>query len=282
MKIDELKILDALFQEPNLTRIADRFHLSQGNVSKILKRLEQELGFALFERKGFQGLKPTAQGTLFAERVGRFTRSWDDTLALVKSHDRRKVDLKVTGPKLYMRNVFLRRWFASKLPERYRLTYVESRIDQISLLAEASDVDLVITPSPVELADWVPVPVFTESFAVFSSAKGARTLADLNVRELEWVGYHAANDVIHGFFHENQISPEQVIAYIEDVESILDIVQGNPRVLSILPAHAANTHAGVRTFPWERSRGQTLYLAYRRGNAAAEAPARELRKLLKG
>ena len=112
MKIDELKILDALFQEPNLTRIADRFHLSQGNVSKILKRLEQELGFALFERKGFQGLKPTAQGTLFAERVGRFTRSWDDTLALVKSHDRRKVDLKVTGPKLYMRNVFLRRWFA--------------------------------------------------------------------------------------------------------------------------------------------------------------------------
>jgi DNA-binding transcriptional LysR family regulator len=281
MKIDELKILDALFQEPNLTRIAERFHLSQSNVSKILKRLEQELGFMLFERKGFQGLKPTAQGTLFAARVGRFTRSWDYTLTLVKSHDARKTDLKVTGPKLYMRNVFLQRWFASKLPERYRLTYVESRIDQISLLAEASDVDLVVTPNPVELADWVPVPVFTESFAVFSSARGARSLDDLKVRELQWVGYHAANDVIHGFFHENQISPEQVIAYIEDVEGILDIVQANPKVLSILPAHAANTHPGVRAFPWDRSRGQTLYLAYRRGNPEAEAPAREIRKLLK-
>jgi hypothetical protein len=95
------------------------------------------------------------------------------------------------------------------------------------------------------------------------------------------VGYHAANDVIHGFFHENQISPEQVIAYIEDVEGILDIVQANPKVLSILPAHAANTHPGVRAFPWDRSRGQTLYLAYRRGNPEAEAPAREIRKLLK-
>jgi DNA-binding transcriptional LysR family regulator len=281
MKIDDLKILDALFQEPNLTRTAERFRISQSNVSKILKRLEEELGFPLFERKGFQGLKATAQGELLAGRVGRFTRSWDDTLTLVKSHDRNKEDIKVTGPKLYMRNVFLKRWFESTLPERYRLTYVESRIDQITLLAEASDVDLVITPSPVELADWVPVPVFAETFAVFTSARGARSLADLAVREKKWVAYHAANDVIHGFFHENQISPGQILAYVEDVESILDIVQANPKVLSLLPAHAANTHRGLRTFPWEQTRGQTLYLAYRRGNPAAQAPARELRKLLK-
>ncbi|MGZ3656993.1 MAG: LysR family transcriptional regulator [Bdellovibrionota bacterium] len=280
MKIEDLKILDAVFQEPNLTRVAERFHVSQSSLSKIIRRIETDFGFALFERKGFHGLRPTAQGALFAERIGRFTRSWDDTLALVRSFDHRKIDIKVTGPKLYMRNVFLQRWFASALPEKFRLTYVESRIDHISLTALSSDVDLVITPSPVELLDWIPTPVFTETFAVFSAARSAQSISDLDIKNRQWVAYHAANDMIHSFFHENQISPEQIIAYVEDVESILDIVQSNPKVLSLLPSHAANQHRRIKNFAWPKSRGQTLHLAYRKDNPSAQEPARELKKLL--
>ncbi|MGZ3738175.1 MAG: LysR family transcriptional regulator, partial [Bdellovibrionota bacterium] len=65
MKIEDLKILDAVFQEPNLTRVAERFHVSQSSLSKIIRRIETDFGFALFERKGFHGLRPTAQGALF-------------------------------------------------------------------------------------------------------------------------------------------------------------------------------------------------------------------------
>jgi hypothetical protein len=215
---------------------------------------------------------------LFAERIGRFNRAWGDTLALVRSYDQRKLDIKVTGPALYMRNIFLKRWFASPLPERYRLSYVEARIDQISLTAQAGDLDLAITPAPFELADWTPAPVFTEEFAIFTAAKSAPTSEEL--RSANWVAYHAVNDQIQRFFLENQISPEQVIAYIEDIEAILDVLQAEPGLFSLLPVHAGLSHRKLRHFPWRQSAGQTLYLMHRRGNPPARELAKELRKVL--
>jgi DNA-binding transcriptional LysR family regulator len=278
VKIDDLAILDAVFQEPNLTKVSERFHLTQSNVSKILKRVEMELGFSLFERKGFQGLRPTPQGLLFAERVGRFSRAWGDTLALVRSFDQRRLDIKVTGPALYMRNIFLKRWFSSPLPERYRLTYVEARIDQISVAAQAGDLDLAITPSPFELATWTPTPVFTERFSLFTAAMAQPTVEEL--RTSRWVAYHAVNDQIQRFFLDNQISPEQVVAYIEDIEGILDVLQTDPGLFSLLPSHAGLSHRKLKRFPWKQSTGQTLFLMYQRGNQPASILAKELKKLL--
>ena len=280
MKIEDLKIVDAVFQEPNLTKIAERFHLSQSNLSKMIKKMELDLGFILFERKGFQGLRPTAQGQLFAERIRRFTRSWEDTLTLVKTYDQRIIDLKVTGPSLYMRNIFLPRWFATKMPEKYRLTYIQAQIDQLSLTAQASDVDLVITPTPIELLDWIPAPIFTEKFVLFSSSKTAKNIHDLQVQKAKWVAYHGANNSLQHFFHENHISTKQIVAYIEDVESILDILQNQPNLLSLLPAHAANTHLKLKTFAVKEDAGQSLFLMHRRGNLIAQEPVKEIRKIL--
>ena len=281
MKIDDLKILSAIFQEPNLTKISQRYHVSQSNLSKIIRKVEDELGFALFERKGFHGLKPTTQGTLFAERIQRFARSWDDTISLVKSYDQQRLDIKVTGPSLYMRNIFLPRWFASPLHEQFRLTYVQSRIDQIALAAEAGDIDLVITPSPFELTEWVPIPIFTEKFALFYSAKKAvKSLNEIDLSNKFWVAYRASNDVLHSFLHQNQISSESITAYIDDVESILDVIQNNPKMLSLLPSHAANTHRDLKSLPIKGNSGQSLYLMYRSGNSMLHESVRQLRKIL--
>jgi DNA-binding transcriptional LysR family regulator len=280
MKIDELRILAAVFQEPNLSKVATHLKLSQSNLSKIIKRSEDELGFQLFERKGFQGLKPTPQGRIFAERIQTFSRSWEDTVALAKNYEERKVDVKVTGPSLYMRNVFMPRWFANGLQERYRLSYVQSRIDQISLTAQAGDIDLVITPSPFELLDWVPIPIFTESFAVFSSRAASNSLAKLDVKNKNWLGYRAANDVSRHYFHENQISPKQIIAFIDDVEVILDLVASDPSMLAILPAHAMNAQRKLRVFPINKSRGQHLYLTYRQGQPGLHDAVKTLKSVL--
>ena len=281
MKIEDLTILDAVFREPNLTKIAARFRISQSNLSKILKRIEDELGASLFERKGFQGLKPTAQGLFLAQRVGLFTRSWHDTVDLVKSFDQRRLDVKVTGPELYMRNIFLRRWFKSSLPERFRLTTVEARIDQISLTADTGDIDFAVTPSPIELQDWIPIPVFKEEFALFSASRSSERPSTKELRSRGWVAYHAVNEQIQNFFHIHQISAEQIVAYIEDIESILDILQNNPNLLSILPSHARHSHRKLQAFSLEEKSGQTLFLMHRKGNPTAQIVARELGILLK-
>lgn len=281
MKLEDIAIIDAVFQEPNLSAVAERFHQTQSSVSKILKRIENELGFPLFERKGFQGLRPTAQGLLFAERAGRLNRAWRETLELVRSYDRRKIDIKVTGPALYMRNIFLRRWFTSALPVRFRLTYVESRIDRISLAAAAGDLDLAITPSPFELPDWVATPIFTEEFAIFTAAALDTPPTRADLRAAGWVAYHAVNDQIRSFFHENQISSEQVVAYIEDIEGILEVLTDDKRLFSLLPSHAAlSQNRRLRRFPWKQGSGQTFYLMHRKGNPPAKELAGELKKLL--
>lgn len=280
MKIEELKIISAVFQESNLTKIAERFHISQSNLSKIIMKTERELGFKLFERKGFKGLRPTQQGALFAERLPHFARFWDDTVALVRNFEQQRIDVKVTGPSLYMRNIFLPKWFGTDLAENHRLTYVQSRLDQIALVAQSGDLDLVITPSPFELLDWVPIQVFSEKFAVFSADRKVKSLADLDLRSRPWLAYRASNEILFQFFHQQQISLQNISAYIDDIESILDVLQTHPEMLSLLPAHAAHTHPSLSCIPVKQNAGQNLFMMYRSTNAPVAALAKILKKLL--
>lgn len=280
MKIDELKIIAAVFQESNLTKIAERFHISQSNLSKIIMKAERELGFKLFERKGFKGLRPTQQGTLFAERLPHFARFWDDTVALVRNFEKRRIDVKITGPSLYMRNIFLPKWFSSGLDTTHRLSYVQSRLDQLSLVAQAGDLDLVITPSPFELQDWVPIQVLAERFAIFSAERKLKSLDELELRERPWLAYRASNDVLLQFFHQQQISPQQISAYIDDIESILDTLESHPEMLSLLPAHAARSHPRLSCLPVKQNGGQNLFMMYRSTNAPMQTLAKTLKKLL--
>ncbi|WP_324731499.1 LysR family transcriptional regulator BsrA [Pseudomonas paeninsulae] len=55
-----LLVFDALMQEQNLTRAAQRLHLSQSTVSNALSRLRQQLGEELFQRTA-RGMTPTAR-----------------------------------------------------------------------------------------------------------------------------------------------------------------------------------------------------------------------------
>jgi len=280
MKIEELKIIAAVFQESNLTKIAERFHISQSNLSKIIMKTERELGFKLFERKGFKGLRPTQQGSLFAERLPHFARFWDDTVALVRNFEQQRIDIKVTGPSLYMRNIFLPKWFKTGLAGTHRLTYVQARLDQLSLVAQSGDLDLVITPSPFELQDWVPLQVFTERFAVFSAERKIKSLAELDLRQRPWLAYRASNEVLFQFFHQQQIPLQRVAAYIDDIEGILDILEAHPDMLSLLPAHAAHTHPELSCVPIKQNAGQNLFMMYRLTNAPVHSLAKNLKKLL--
>ena len=60
LDLNLLLVFDALMQEGNLTRAAERLHLSQSTVSNALARLRQQLGEELFLRTA-RGLTPTAR-----------------------------------------------------------------------------------------------------------------------------------------------------------------------------------------------------------------------------
>jgi DNA-binding transcriptional LysR family regulator len=65
MNINHLAIFHAVAEEGNLTRAAERLHVSQPAVSKQLRELEKNLGMALFHRLS-KGVRLTEGGELLA------------------------------------------------------------------------------------------------------------------------------------------------------------------------------------------------------------------------
>lgn len=68
MEIRVLKYFLAVAQEENITRAAERLHVSQPTISRQLRQLEEELGVSLFER-GSHTIQLTAQGMLLRQRA---------------------------------------------------------------------------------------------------------------------------------------------------------------------------------------------------------------------
>ncbi|MGK5087507.1 LysR family transcriptional regulator, partial [Bdellovibrionota bacterium FG-2] len=61
MDINNLRTIQLLVADPNLSRTAERLHMTQSALSKRVHAIESELGCELFERRGPRGLKPLQQ-----------------------------------------------------------------------------------------------------------------------------------------------------------------------------------------------------------------------------
>ena len=70
MQLQELQWFVALVEDPNVTRTAERMHISQPALSRSLRRLETSVGVQLFDRVG-RSLVPNEHGCVLAEHVRR-------------------------------------------------------------------------------------------------------------------------------------------------------------------------------------------------------------------
>ena len=68
MTLTELRYIVTLAQERHFGRAAERCYVSQPTLSVAVKKLEEELGIALFERS-----KSTVQVTPLGEKIAVFT-----------------------------------------------------------------------------------------------------------------------------------------------------------------------------------------------------------------
>ncbi|GEK10482.1 LysR family transcriptional regulator [Pseudoalteromonas peptidolytica] len=64
MKISDLAVFCTVVEAPSLTEAANKLHKTQPAVSQSIKRLEQSMGFALFEREKYRNIL-TEQGRRF-------------------------------------------------------------------------------------------------------------------------------------------------------------------------------------------------------------------------
>jgi DNA-binding transcriptional LysR family regulator len=73
-RLHHIALLDAVMQSQTLTEAAARMHISQPAVSKQIKQLQADVGFALFERQGHK-LVPTFEARAMLDQVRRVNAS---------------------------------------------------------------------------------------------------------------------------------------------------------------------------------------------------------------
>ena len=79
MTIDEIRWMLELFETGKMSKAAENLYISQPALSQCVQRIEQQLGFRLFERSN-KGLNPTPTGQLFYEAAVDITATYQHFL----------------------------------------------------------------------------------------------------------------------------------------------------------------------------------------------------------
>ena len=77
MKLEELRWLNSLFRNCNISATAEEHFITQSALSQCLQRVEREVGFPLFERSN-KGLRPTEKGMVFSKAIARMLKTYAD------------------------------------------------------------------------------------------------------------------------------------------------------------------------------------------------------------
>jgi DNA-binding transcriptional LysR family regulator len=105
--LNALRVFEAVVPLLNFSRAATSLSMSQGAVSYQIKRLEDELGFKLFDRVG-RSVRLTAAGAEFHAIASRALGEIDDTAARLRRRDQSEL---VVGVSTY----FGSRWLSPRL-----------------------------------------------------------------------------------------------------------------------------------------------------------------------
>jgi LysR family transcriptional activator of nhaA len=103
LNFHHLRYFWAVAHEGNLTRAAERLNLSQSAVSIQIRKLEDELGHALFERRGRQ-LVPTEAGRIALDHADAIFAAGDELLDTLAESGRGRRVLRVGALATLSRN----------------------------------------------------------------------------------------------------------------------------------------------------------------------------------
>jgi len=147
MKLIQLRYLVAVSENDlNITHAARVLHAAQPGVSKQLKQLEDELGFALFERKGRALIRPTDAGSKVIDRASQIVRQARSIKALaaeLRRDDAGSLSIATTHTQArYVLPQVLKR-FRDKYP-KVRLHLHQGNSEQIADLAATDRIDFAI------------------------------------------------------------------------------------------------------------------------------------------
>lgn len=171
MTLTDLRYIVALANERHFGRAAERCFVSQPTLSVAIKKLEEELGVALFERSGGEiritsigeQIIPQAKRVLAeAEHIRELAAQGKDPLAGTL----RLGMIYTIGPYLLPKLVPQ----LSNLAPKLHVTLQENFTDRLLHDLRAGELDVIIIVQPTEEAGLVSLPVYDEPFRAVAPA----------------------------------------------------------------------------------------------------------------
>lgn len=167
MTLTELRYIVALAQAHNFGRAAEKCHVSQPTLSVAIRKLEDELGVALFERAATE-VTVTAVGARIVEQAQRVLEQ-AAAIKDIAAHgkDQLASPLRVgaiytIGPYLFPQLIAALHKRAPHMP----LLLQENYTDQLALSLKRGEVDVVILSLPFAEAGIATQPLYDEPFRV--------------------------------------------------------------------------------------------------------------------
>ena len=233
MTLQQLLYFCEISKHMNFSKAAEIIHISQPSLSNAIQRLENELGFLLFERKG-RHLNLTKYGKYFYQQITPVLEQIDfvtEKAKIMAQSDTGYIDLAYNAPfgkKLvpYLARKFLNRPKNKNCTFHFHQASSENMVK--GLLLGQFDVGICsMTPLNPEL-EYVPI-LKQRLIGIVSAKHELSKLKNVTLSELlkfPYVDYSeevGIRSMIHKFFDEEHLVP-QIVATAPDEESIAALV----------------------------------------------------------
>ncbi|TDO97518.1 hydrogen peroxide-inducible genes activator [Marinomonas balearica] len=276
MTLTELKYIVMLAEEKHFGRAADRCYVSQPTLSVAVKKLEEELGAAIFERSK-SSVYITPLGEQIIEQAKKVLEQANMIKELASSgQNQLKGPLKVGA--IFTIAPYL---FPYMIPHLNRLTegmpllIEEDLTEQLRPKLRNGDLDAIIIALPFKEPDVVTQPIYEEEFVVLMPKNHAWTeLEEIETAQLTTdnllllgKGHCFSDQVLEAcpMINEDQFGEGRTIVNGSSLETIRYMVSSGLGV-TVLPKSAATNidHETLEVRPFaEPAPKRTVALAWR-------------------
>lgn len=158
MRIDHLKYIKAIEKYRSITLAAQHLYLGQTTLNTIVRNMERELGFTIFQR-GIKGLQPTENGEAFLQLAGEILICHEKIVGLKNMEERRNTPISILTPSSAIGS------FALSLCSKFRKDFPQCELE--FLVASSSELVnlLVSSESKIGLAYIADLDGFRKSIS---------------------------------------------------------------------------------------------------------------------
>jgi DNA-binding transcriptional LysR family regulator len=235
-------------------KAAESLGMSQPALTKAIKRIESEVGLALFHRSP-NGVALTPGGTVFVERARRIALEYEDALKELRAIQTGEQGILRVGYSPTVPDSIVLRACRQLMNERpaARLRLRRRLANDLFALMSAGELDMAVAPEPPDVGrEFATVPLFEDRLYVMADEahplhrKSKLTLRDLVGEQwlLPGMNIPLRRQVNDAFLRQGLPEPALRVETDFAVPALLELLRGS-RMLCIAGNASANAQRGL-------------------------------------